>query len=73
MNLQQRELLRIYTGFPFKRFPEEKHTNEPDEGKTFLMLCPSFYPELLRKCCSTKRLGSAVLARSTLLAHVSDA
>lgn len=33
MNLQQRELLRICTGFPFKRFPEEKRTNERPKGK----------------------------------------
>lgn len=47
MNLQQRELLRIRTGFPFKRFPEEKHTNERPKDKRRPRFCwgagPTFF------------------------------
>ena len=41
LNLQQRELLRIGTGFPFKRFRKQKHTTQRPKGK----IGPTF-PEL---------------------------
>ena len=33
LNLQQRELLRVYTGFPFKGFRRRKHTTQRHKGK----------------------------------------
>lgn len=33
LNLQQRELLRIRTGFPFKCFRKRKHTTQRHKGK----------------------------------------
>ena len=49
MNLQQRELLRIRTGFPFKHFPEEKHTNELPKDKRRPRLFWDAGPTFFRK------------------------
>lgn len=39
MNLQQRELLRSYTGFPFKCFRKRKHTIQRHKGKMTRRYC----------------------------------
>ena len=65
MNLQQRELLRICTGFPFKRFPEEKHTNERPKDKRRPKLFWDADPHIFG-FCQAKRRKPLSRARSCL-------